>query len=134
MILPALPETMKAALTYEADEIRVENVPLPEYQPNDVLVRVEACGICGTDLHILSGHLRPLWPPHYPFIQGHEWCGEVVALGDNVTRDLNVGDRVIVEPTIGCYQCTRCIRGDYHLCETADKNVDGGHGSTGRGH
>lgn len=127
MNLSALPKTMKAALTYEADEIRVETVPLPEYQPNDVLVRVEACGICGTDLHILSGHLRPMWPPHYPFIQGHEWCGEVVALGDNVTRNLNVGDRVIVEPTIGCYQCTRCIRGDYHLCETADKNVEGGY-------
>ncbi len=125
--MAALPKTMKAAVTHGANDMRVEEVPVPVYEPNDVLVKVEACGICGTDLHILSGHMRPLWPPYYPFIQGHEWCGEVVALGKNVKRDLKVGDRVIVEPTIGCYQCTRCIRGDYHLCETANKRIEGGY-------
>ncbi|MDP6087248.1 MAG: alcohol dehydrogenase catalytic domain-containing protein [Nitrospinota bacterium] len=125
--MTALPETMKAAVTHDADDIRVEEVPLPDYEPDDVLVRVEMCGICGTDLHILSGHMRPLWPPHYPFIQGHEWCGTVAALGRNVKRDLKVGDRVIAEPTIGCGQCTRCIRGDYHLCEAAGKDIEGGY-------
>lgn len=117
---------MKAAVTHGANDIRVEQVPLPVYEPDDVLVRVEACGICGTDIHILSGHMRPHWPPQYPFIQGHEWCGAVVALGKNVKRDLKVGDRVIVEPTIGCKQCARCIAGSYHLCENATK-PDGGY-------
>ena len=84
--LTALPKTMKAAVTHGADDIRVEDVALPDYEPDDVLVRVEMCGICGTDLHILSGHMRPLWPPAYPFIQGHEWCGTVAALGRNVKR------------------------------------------------
>ena len=124
--MTGLPKTMKAAVTHGADDIRVEEVPLPEYEPDDVLVRVEACGICGTDIHILSGHMHPLWPPHYPFIQGHEWCGEVVALGKGVKRDLQVGDRVIVEPTIGCKQCTTCIAGNYHLCDNASKK-DGGY-------
>ena len=125
--MTALPKTMKAAVTHEANDIRMEEVPLPDHEPDDVLVRVEMCGICGTDLHILSGHMRPLWPPHYPFIQGHEWCGTVAALGRNVKRDLKVGDRVIAEPTIGCGQCARCIRGDYHICEAAGKDIEGGY-------
>ncbi len=117
---------MKAAVTHGANDIRVEDVALPDYEPGDVLVRVEMCGICGTDLHILSGHMRPLWPPAYPFIQGHEWCGTVAAIGRNVKRNLKVGDRVIAEPTIGCKQCTTCIAGNYHLCEDTSKK-DGGY-------
>lgn len=116
---------MKAAVTHGPNDMRVEEVPLPAYEPDDVLVRVEACGICGTDLHILSGAMYPLWPPRYPFIQGHEWCGAVAALGRNVKRGLRVGDRVIVEPTIGCKQCARCIAGQYHLCENAGKENGG---------
>ena len=70
-----IPETMKAAVTHGAHEVRIEQVAVPDYEPDQVLVKVAACGICGTDIHIYEGHMRPMWPPFYPFVQGHEWAG-----------------------------------------------------------
>ena len=124
--MPAIPRTMKAAVTHGVADVRIEEIPVPDYEPGMVLVKVAACGICGTDVHIMEGHLRPQWPPYYPFIQGHEWCGKVAAIGSGAVTDLKVGDRVIMEPTIGCGGCATCIRGDYHLCENAGK-PDGGY-------
>ncbi len=121
-----IPEMMKAAVTHGAEEVRIEHIPVPAYEPDQVLVKVAACGVCGTDIHIYEGHMRPMWPPHYPFIQGHEWAGEVAAIGSRARTTLKVGDRVIMEPTIGCGACPTCIRGDYHICENASK-PDGGY-------
>ena len=70
-----IPGTMKAAVTHDAHEVRIEQIPVPDYEPDQVLVKVAACGICGTDIHIYEGHMRPMWPPYYPFVQGHEWAG-----------------------------------------------------------
>lgn len=124
--MSAIPETMKAAVTHGAGDVRVEHVPVPAHEPDLVLVKVAACGICGTDIHIYEGHMRPMWPPRYPFVQGHEWAGEVAAVGRRARTSLQVGDRVIMEPTIGCGGCATCIRGDYHICENAAK-PDGGY-------
>ncbi|MEE9274838.1 MAG: alcohol dehydrogenase catalytic domain-containing protein [bacterium] len=121
-----LPKTMRAAITHGAGDVRIEEAPLPEFEPGLILVKVAACGICGTDIHILEGHMRPVWPPYYPFIQGHEWGGTVAAIGSGVRTGLEVGDRVIMEPTIGCGACPMCISGSYHLCERAGE-PDGGY-------
>ncbi len=109
---------MRAAVTHDWNDIRVEQVPVPELQTGEVLVRVGACSICGTDLKMLAGVYRGLWPPTLPFIQGHEWGGTVVALGDGAVG-LKVGDRVVAENHKGCGRCTNCKRGLYNLCESS---------------
>jgi len=110
------PTVMKAAVTRNWNDIQIEQVPVPELESGEVLVRVGACGICGTDLKILAGVYAGLWPPSLPFIQGHEWSGTVVALGKDVTG-LEVGDRVAAENHKGCGICANCREGRYNLCE-----------------
>ncbi|HET8563477.1 MAG TPA: zinc-binding dehydrogenase [Candidatus Binatia bacterium] len=113
-----IPATMRAAVTRDWNEICIEDVPVPSLETGEVLVRVGACGICGTDLKIVAGVYKGSWPPSLPFIQGHEWAGTVAALGDGVTG-LQVGDRVAAENHKGCGTCTNCRRGRYNLCEVA---------------
>lgn len=114
----SIPTTMRAAVTRDWNDIRLEQVAIPELEPGEVLVRVGACGICGTDLKIVSGVYKGSWPPSLPFIQGHEWGGAVAALGEGVTS-LQVGDRVASENHKGCGACAMCRRGRYNLCEVA---------------
>ncbi|MFQ5855503.1 MAG: zinc-binding dehydrogenase [Anaerolineae bacterium] len=116
--MTSVPATMRAAVTRDWNDIRVEEVPVPELDADEVLVRVGACGICGTDLKIVSGVYKGTWPPALPFIQGHEWGGTVVALGEGVTG-LQVGDRVAAENHKGCGACPMCRWGRYNLCEVA---------------
>lgn len=113
-----MPSTMRAAVTHVWNDIRVEQVPIPQLEPGEVLVRVGACGICGTDLKIAAGVYEGSWPPSLPFIQGHEWSGTVAALGDGVSG-LTIGDRVTAENHKGCGTCANCRRGRYNLCEVA---------------
>lgn len=86
---------------------------LPEIGPRDVLVRVKAASICGGDLHIFKGQ-HPF--AALPVAVGHEISGEVVKIGEGVSR-VEKGDRVVVEPVIVCERCHFCRRGQYHLCE-----------------
>ncbi len=116
--MTTIPSTMRAAVTRDWNDIRVEEVPVPELESGEVFVRVGACGICGTDLKILAGVYKGSWPPALPFIQGHEWAGTVAALGEGVTG-LQVGDRVAAENHKGCGACANCRRGRYNLCEVA---------------
>jgi L-iditol 2-dehydrogenase len=110
--------TMDAAVLREFGSLTVERVPVPEPGPGEVLVRVRACGICGTDLKIVAGAYRGTWPPALPFIIGHEWSGEVAALGPGTERSgLAVGDRVVAENHTGCAACPMCRAGRYNLCE-----------------
>jgi len=110
---------MRAAITRDWNDIHVESdVPIPALEQGEVLVKVGACGICGTDLKIVSGVYQGSWPPSLPFIQGHEWSGTVAALSDGVTG-LQVGDRVAAENHKGCGTCANCRRGRYNLCEVA---------------
>jgi L-iditol 2-dehydrogenase len=113
-------ETMRAAVLRAWDDVAVEQVPVPEPAAGEALVRVRACGICGTDLKLVSGGFEGRWPPSLPFVFGHEWCGEVVALGpDADSSGLAVGDRVAAENHAGCGECARCRAGRYNLCERA---------------
>jgi L-iditol 2-dehydrogenase len=110
--------SMQAALLREFGSLEVAEVPVPEPGAGEVLVRVGACGICGTDLKIVAGAYRGTWPPALPFIIGHEWSGEVAALGPGTERSgLAVGDRVVAENHTGCGGCPMCRAGRYNLCE-----------------
>lgn len=111
-----IPERMKAAQLAAYNKIEINEVPVPEPLEGEVLCRVRAIAICGTDPEIISGHHRNKgWPPRFPFTLGHEWSGEVVALGPGVT-ELKVGDRVAGEAHKGCGTCENCMTGRYTLC------------------
>ncbi|HZC25404.1 MAG TPA: zinc-dependent alcohol dehydrogenase family protein, partial [Actinopolymorphaceae bacterium] len=103
---------MKAAVISEPGKVSVESVPDPSPGPRDVVVRVAACGLCGTDLHILEGEFAPT----LPVVPGHEFAGEVVAVGSEV-RELANGDQVAVDPSLHCGECHYCRRARGNLCE-----------------
>jgi len=105
---------MKAAVFYGTRDIRVEEVETPEVGENDVLVRVKACGVCGSDVHSYKNAKYIEMPKNA--ILGHEISGEVSKIGSNVNQ-VSVGDRVVVEPLIGCGRCNFCMTGQYHLCK-----------------
>jgi 2-desacetyl-2-hydroxyethyl bacteriochlorophyllide A dehydrogenase len=104
---------MKAVVVHEPGEVRVEEVPEPTCGPKDVLVKVGACGICGTDIHIVDGEFPPT---QYPIIIGHEFGGTVMGVGCEVVG-VETGDRVGVDPTLNCGECYFCQRGQGNLCE-----------------
>lgn len=104
---------MRAAYYQARRQIEVREAPQPEPGPNEVLVRVGACGICGTDQHIFDGDFFPT----YPLIGGHELAGEVVALGpQQVETAVREGDRVAVDPCVFCGSCFYCRRGQGNHC------------------
>jgi threonine dehydrogenase-like Zn-dependent dehydrogenase len=103
-------KTMRGAFCSGPREIEVRELPWPEPSDDQVVVRVRACGICGSDLHFYLGHFPP--PAS---CTGHELAGEVAAVG-RATRNVREGDRVAVEPIGVCGECHACARGDYHLC------------------
>ncbi len=102
---------MRAAVI-SADKVTVETVDDPTPGPRDVVVKVAGCGICGTDLHIAEGEFAPT----LPIVPGHEFAGEVVALGAEVT-ELRVGAQVGVDPSLFCHECHFCRSGHENLCE-----------------
>ncbi|MFI9724441.1 zinc-dependent alcohol dehydrogenase family protein [Streptomyces sp. NPDC052396] len=103
---------MKAALISEPGVVSVETVEDPAPGPREVVVQVAACGLCGTDLHILQGEFAP----RLPLVPGHEFAGEVVAVGSGV-HELAVDDRVAVDPSLYCNECHYCRIGRNNLCE-----------------
>jgi L-iditol 2-dehydrogenase len=111
--------TMRAAVLKGWNDLQVEEVEVPEPGPGEVLMRVRACGLCGTDLKMVGGAFEARgWPPSLPFVMGHEWSGEVAELGpDTEMSGLRVGDRVVAENHVGCGACPNCRRGRYNLCE-----------------
>jgi 2-desacetyl-2-hydroxyethyl bacteriochlorophyllide A dehydrogenase len=94
-------------------KVAIQRVDDPAPGPREVLVQVEACGICGTDIHILEGELPSV---RYPIIPGHELCGEVVAAGGEVEH-LQVGDFVAVDPNLPDRECHFCQAGRENLCQ-----------------
>ncbi|MER2092198.1 MAG: zinc-dependent alcohol dehydrogenase family protein, partial [Saccharopolyspora rectivirgula] len=92
---------------------RLADVPDPKPGNHQLLIKVGACGICGTDVHIADGHFPPT---PYPIVPGHEFAGEVVEIGPEAPGDWRVGDRVAVDPSLFCGYCTPCRSGHGNLC------------------
>ncbi|MGQ0832844.1 MAG: zinc-dependent alcohol dehydrogenase [Microthrixaceae bacterium] len=109
-----LPERMAAAVLQGPGRLEVTEVAVPAVGADEVLVAIELCGICGSDLHmVLDGWGAPgSW-------QGHEWIGTIAAVGDAVTR-WQPGDVVVGGPTVRCGTCAMCVAGRPSLCETRD--------------
>jgi L-iditol 2-dehydrogenase len=124
----AIAKTMRAAVLYGFNDIRVEEREVPSPAPDEVLLKVEACAICGTDVKIIT-HGMPNQPPFGEFIIGHEYAGTVMALGETVD-EYEVGDRVAVEIHKGCMRCQNCIMGEYTACLNYG-NVKKGHRANG---
>ncbi|HEV8568882.1 MAG TPA: zinc-dependent alcohol dehydrogenase family protein [Actinoplanes sp.] len=103
---------MKAAVVVTPGTIEIRDVPDPAPGPTDVVVRPAAVGICGTDLHIMDGEFAPA----FPIVPGHEFAGEIVAVGSAVTG-YSAGDRVAVDPSLYCGYCYYCKRARGNQCE-----------------
>jgi L-iditol 2-dehydrogenase len=113
-----LPATMKALVVQAPSVLQIRDVPVPTPGPNEVLARVRAVSICGTDAHLIRGDYPGFWPPDFPFIPGHEWAGEIVGLGPNAEGyGWAVGDRVAGTSHDACGVCQKCVEGRYNLCE-----------------
>ncbi|MGB0387974.1 MAG: zinc-dependent alcohol dehydrogenase family protein [Ardenticatenaceae bacterium] len=104
---------MKAARIIEPLKTDVVELPEPAIGPDDLLIQVKAAGICGTDIHILKGEYALA---RFPMVPGHEFSGQVVAVGDNVTR-FKPGDRVTADPNIPCNRCENCQRNEPNQCQ-----------------
>jgi L-iditol 2-dehydrogenase len=113
-----LPEWMRALVLSAPGRFGLEDVPRPEPGPHEVLCRVRAVSICGTDPHIVAGDYPGFWPLAFPHIPGHEWAGEVVALGaDCAELGWRIGDRVAGTSHGPCGFCRACLAGRTNLCE-----------------
>ena len=106
---------MNGAVFYGKGDLRIEEIPIPEVTKDQVLIRVRACGICGTDMHIFDGDEGAAQTPAGTVL-GHEFAGEVVAVGEDVSG-VAVGDRVCVDPNQLCGKCDFCRGGVGHFCE-----------------
>jgi L-iditol 2-dehydrogenase len=105
--------SMKALLLTEPSELAVTDVPTPECLADSVLVRVAACGICGSDVHGYDGSSGRRIPP---LVMGHEAAGTIAEIGSQVTS-FQVGDRVTFDSTVSCGECVYCRRGEVNLCD-----------------
>lgn len=103
---------MKAAVIQSKNKALIKTVPDPMTSPTEVLVKVQTCGVCATDVHIYLGELFP----NYPLVPGHEFCGIVEAVGEEVAH-LRTGDYVAVDPSVFCEACHFCNRNQQNHCE-----------------
>ncbi|MGK5111895.1 MULTISPECIES: zinc-dependent alcohol dehydrogenase [unclassified Geodermatophilus] len=118
-------EMVRAAVQVGPRKIEIQEFPRPEVGPDDGLLRVEANGLCGSDVEFYKGHLRQDMPA---FVPGHEPMGIVEEVGENAAKRWGVqpGDRVALEVVIPCRNCFDCLTGNYQAC----RNRVGGHGVT----
>src|ERR1700739_4509325 len=134
-----LPEKMRAIVAYAPGDYRFETVPVPRAGADEIIVKVEACGICAGDIKAYVG-AESFWggagQPKYikaPMIPGAEFLGHVVEMGENVAKKgaVKLGDRLISEQIVPCWECRFCKSGQYWMCEKHDvygfqNNVNGG--------
>lgn len=110
--------SMQALVISKPNNFAVESVAMPSPGPNEVLCRVRAVSICGTDSHLVHGDYPGFWPPGFPFTSGHEWAGEVVEAGPGVDAyGFAPGTRVAGTSHAACGYCARCVEGRYNVCE-----------------
>lgn len=112
---PFLTSTMKAAVLYGKEDVRLESVPVPEIGVGEVLVRVRAALTCGTDVKVFRRgyHARMIQPPA---LFGHELAGDIVAVDSSVT-EFSIGDRIVAANSAPCDRCYFCLRDQPNLCE-----------------
>jgi threonine dehydrogenase-like Zn-dependent dehydrogenase len=109
----------RAAVLVERQRFELEEFPLPRIGPDDGLLRIEACGLCGTDVEVYDGALSAIGLP-FGIIPGHEPVGIIEEIGAGAAKRWGVrqGSRVVVEPLIGCGHCRSCLTGNYRMCRT----------------
>lgn len=132
-----LPKTMKGLVVYAPGDYRLEEVQVPRAAEGEIVIEVEACGICASDLKTYHG-APSIWGgsgnPRYikpPVIPGHEFLGKVVEVGSHVKGTFKTDDRVISEQIVPCWECKFCTTGRYWMCQKHDlygfqSNVNGG--------
>lgn len=109
---------MRALVVDEPNVFAVRDVERPTPGPHEVLCKVRAIAICGTDPHIIQGHYPGFWPQGWPLIPGHEWCGEVVELGPGAAEfGWETDVRVAGTSHAACGFCRNCVEGRYNICE-----------------
>ena len=122
------PTVMTAVICHGPEDYRLEEVPVPTPGPGEALVKVEAVGICASDLKCYHGAAkfwgdasRPAWA-ETEVIPGHEFVGTVVELDDEAAQrwGIGVGDRVVSEQIVPCWKCRYCLSGNYHMCAPHD--------------
>lgn len=123
-----VPEKTKVAVLQKPLQIGIEERPLPKLGAKDVLVKIAAVGVCGSDVHYYEHGRIGSKKVEYPLVLGHESSGMVVDVGDEVTK-VKAGDRVAIEPGVACFTCEYCKLGKYNLCPSvrflASPPVDG---------
>jgi L-iditol 2-dehydrogenase len=109
---------MRALRIHGPLDMRIEDVPVPSLEDDQVLVRVQAVGICATDIELYDGRMPYIRQglTRLPLTPGHEWSGTVERIGASVTN-VKPGDAVVGDISQGCGQCRNCLRGAYHLCD-----------------
>jgi L-iditol 2-dehydrogenase len=121
---------MRALVVTAPNEFSVRDVERPRPGRLEVLCKVRAVAICGTDPHIIQGHYPGFWPKEWPLIPGHEWCGDIVELGEGAAAlGWEVGTRVAGTSHNACGVCPRCVEGRYNICENF--GVEGLHAQYG---
>jgi L-iditol 2-dehydrogenase len=104
---------MQQAIMIKPGQIKFREIPLPQLQPDEVLIQVKRIGICGSDIHVYHG-LHPY--TSYPVVQGHEVSGVIAQVGEQV-KGLSKADRVVFMPQVTCGECYPCRHGMYHICD-----------------
>lgn len=104
---------MKAAVFLGNQTVEIQDILKPKPREGEILLKVDLCGICGTDAHIFSGELQVAKPP---VVLGHEVSGEIVAMAENV-QGFQLGEKVSIDPVVTCGQCEYCHTGRTNLCE-----------------
>jgi L-iditol 2-dehydrogenase len=105
-------KSMKAAVLYAQNDLRIEEIDIPSLEPHEVLIKVKATGICGSDLPRVMGDAAH----HYPIVLGHEFAGVVERIGSNVSK-VKVGACVVGVPLKPCNQCHDCLNGNFAQCK-----------------
>jgi L-iditol 2-dehydrogenase len=106
-----LEKQMMAAILFDHNDLRVEKTAIPNPSNDEVLIKVHACGVCGTDYHIMTGEFGS----NRPVVMGHEFAGEVVAIGGEV-KNVKIGEHVTADINISCGQCFFCRMGQKIMC------------------
>jgi erythritol/L-threitol dehydrogenase len=121
----AIPDTMRAVVCHGPKDYRLEEIPVPRPGPGEALVKVEAVGICASDLKCYAGAAKFWGDANRPAgvdagcVPGHEFTGTVVQLDDTARQrwNIDIGDRVVAEQIVPCWSCRYCDTGNYHMCQ-----------------